>query len=1152
MVFLIMSLILRLKKFFLTHGYRWIEYLLGTVFAPNSILFSLLKVDYYFNFDRKIRQSKTVNDPFSNESADWQNPKIFGKNRLKPHSSSYSFDTTSDAFEYWKKRSISPLTEYDNRCYLTGKAGTPDHEIPWKFKLFGSPNNLPSMWFSEEFDDSAWVEIGLPNHWQLQSYDIPIYTNTAYPFRFDPPYTVRDGTWTNTLCDLGLGAEDFSSRPVDPKEPGWNATGLFRRHFELPLEWLEELNTHRFFIVFEGVDSNLNVWLNNTNIGYSQDSCLPAEFEVTDILTAVNLLSISVCRWCDGSYLEDQDKWWLSGIYREVYLTKKPKSLISDFEFHALPQSADDKNCKSYDCNLSVLVETAHSGQFSLLAEIFNVQLTEKVYSSKLELYSKDEKLPSQKNCEQLTFPVFEVTHNSPCEKRLYSQLFSLSNILLWSDEQPNLYVLFITLQINDRVIYIESCQIGFKSIRVCHEGQGRLLINGQPIIIAGINRHEFCPNTGRAVSKQTMITDALLLKSLNFNAVRCAHYPPHPFWLEICDEIGLYVIDEANIETHGFQLLGQPVGFLADQEDWIPAFLARISRMVERDKNHISVISWSLGNESGVGKAHEIMADWLHLRDKTRFVHYESGGATSSVTDIICPMYQRPSWCLAQYQKDGKKRPVVLCEYAHAMGNSGGCLKNYWKLFRDPNFPGIQGGFVWDMIDQGLQVSQSGKSEFFYGGDFNDFPNTHHFCCNGILSADRAPFPVAFTLMNLQSPVLLELTEHGNIESIMLTIFNRCFFSTLNDVIIFAELKYQPDIFDNADVVSHLEINCAELNINPQSKFELCLRELFTCNSSEHDPLIYNATGFESLWVNFRVVKRLECQRWNFIRSCSKWPYFAKDDENCVTIYENSVEFSDTFLKEFLATRLATNDTPEHHNHMDINFVNAPLPQKFSNPSHSAPVQIFINNFHQLGFADGSKRFQILFNKLTGELTHYLVYDFQSDLFENILCKPLDICLYRAPIDNDYGGGLFSYVSLWKMWGYHELTRKENVSFSWKIDFENNRSCVSISWVVKPANVNSGLEIPCSAEYVLYPNGVFDVTMSVTPASYLPYFPRVGIRFALSPKFTQVSWFGLGPHESYDDRTDGVHLDVFNSDIENIHTPYIFPQENGRRTSPR
>jgi hypothetical protein len=391
-------------------------------------------------------------------------------------------------------------------------------------------------------------------------------------------------------------------------------------------------------------------------------------------------------------------------------------------------------------------------------------------------------------------------THSSNFENSSVSINASLSEPFLWTAETPSLYVVVMTIVKEEEgdtstqtEIDIESCCLGLKEVSISGK-DNQLCVNRVPLLIAGVNHHEFHPNTGRSVSVEAMLHDIQLLKEFNFNAVRLSHYPHHHAWLELCSRHGLYVIDECNIETHGFQWSGQAVGYLSSQPKWFDAHLSRVMRMYERDKNMAAVIGWSLGNESGVGEAHRRMYRWLKSRDTTgRFVQYESGGATSEVTDIICPMYLRPDWCLDQALHDPKRRPVILCEYAHSMGNSSGGLAHYWKCFQDPDFPRFQGGFIWDFVDQGLSLDPTREGCYGYGGDFNDFPNTAQFCINGIFSPNRLPHPIAYEAAALQSPVdfqfQMEHASHGTFRS-FLRIHNRRSFSTLSDVILQIDLE--------------------------------------------------------------------------------------------------------------------------------------------------------------------------------------------------------------------------------------------------------------------------------------------------------------------------------------------------------------------------
>lgn len=770
-----------------------VEYLMLNLCFAGGVLFRLAEQLYQRGFEAHIRMKRSgERKEVTAVVPDWENAGVVGRNRRSPHAPLRSFSSKHAALAFFEKGSTEErrdAMELTNKLLLTGPCGTPDHENSvWLFCLVGDPCRAPLLWntttyvpvlfddVEEERDPTAenvWAPIALPGHWQLHGHDIPIYTNTTYPFLFDPPRARRTGEWLMTDCDKGLGAADISTAPLHPKEPGEAPTGLYRRHFSLPEQWLSsgKSDLGKIFLVFEGVDACLSVWLDNVFVGYSQDSCLPAEFDVTEVLlnslacaapgeVAVHTIACQVQRWCDGSYLEDQDKWWLSGIYREVYLLHKPSSaaFICDYEFTADVSNAaiaskgvrldrEEQAFKDHEARVARRIakeaenaraggepkpegpsSTTSSSQNSTSASItlsvsvegLAVDPSSSPLWVRAELHhtaSASYNVLASAPVAVLVGPVkpgavfatlagargvadlFESDHCVDAGKQGARGLALLTTLLseplLWTAEEPNLYTMVMTLHATEAEagaetededkalgpLDIEATRVGLRDVRLL-QPHNALGVNGNVITIAGVNRHEFSPVHGRAVSEAVMLNDVRLMKQLNFNAVRCSHYPPHPFFLHLCDELGLYVVDEANIETHGFQVLGQAVNYITSHADWRGAIASRIGRMFERDKNHPSVIIWSLGNESGGGSTMEAMASWLRVRDPRRLVQYESGGARTPATDIICPMYQRLHWCSAATAADAQKRPVVLCEYAHAMGNSGGCLASYWKEF--------------------------------------------------------------------------------------------------------------------------------------------------------------------------------------------------------------------------------------------------------------------------------------------------------------------------------------------------------------------------------------------------------------------------------------------------------------------------------------
>lgn len=621
---------------------------------------------------------------------DWENPAVTGYGKMPAHTSLASHPELAGA--------------------LGGlPAGSPhlmDLNGQWRFSLLPRPGELPGDFPSAAFDDQAWDTIPVPSNWQLQGHDRPIYTNIKYPFETRPPRVPED-----------------------------NPTGCYRTRFRIPDDW----QGRQVRLQFLGVNSAFHVWLNGTLIGYSQDSRVTAEFDITQALgDEDNVLAVAVYRWSDGTYLEDQDMWWLSGIFREVRLLAKPHCAISDFFVRASldPCYRDGRLDVTTrlqlppgrsSAGMSVVLQL-HDGAAALLPEPVAAGFDDRVI---------DEKGGYDDVC----------YHQVP-----------VAGIEPWSDETPRLYTCVLSLLDADgSVIEHESCRVGFRTVEI---RDGQLLLNGRALMIRGVNRHEHHPERGHAVTESDMLEDIRLLKQFNFNAVRTAHYPNHPRWYELCDEYGLLLVDEANIETHGMV----PMGRLSDDPAWLPAYMDRLVAMVQRDKNHPSIIIWSLGNESGYGRNHDAMYGWVKGFDPGRPVQYEGGGADTAATDIICPMYARVDWdaypeslikkAIKRWVSEpGENRPLILCEYAHAMGNSLGGFDRYWRAFRE--FARLQGGFVWDWVDQGLsRRSADGGHYWAYGGDFGDMPNDRQFCINGLLWPDRQPHPAAYEARKAQQPV--------------------------------------------------------------------------------------------------------------------------------------------------------------------------------------------------------------------------------------------------------------------------------------------------------------------------------------------------------------------------------------------------------------
>jgi beta-galactosidase len=554
----------------------------------------------------------------------------------------------------------------------------------WKFNFVTKPEDRPVDFFKDDYSLENWAEIQVPGNWELQGFGTPIYTDTEYPFPNNPPYIPHD----------------------------YNPVGSYKRSFNIPESWRNK----QVFVHFAGAKSAMYVWVNGQKAGYSQGSKTPAEFNVTKyIRPGENTLACELYRFSDGAYLEGQDYWKMSGLERDVYLYARPPVHISDYFLHSDLDNNYKDGLFSIDLSLRNLAHT-NVDQLQLRVELLNNDEDQ----TKIINYSNNVSLKGN-----------EI-------KEFQFETKAIRDVRQWSAETPNLYTVLITLSdYEGKTIEAISAKTGFRKVEV---KDGLFRINGEPVYIKGVNRHEHDPVTGRYVTTESMIKDITLMKRFNINAVRTSHYPNIPEWYDLCDKYGLYIIDEANIEAHGSEPYN-PVKTLADKSEWTQAFLERTRRMVERDKNHPCIIGWSLGNETGYGKNFEITYQWIKDRDPSRPVQSEDAGLNGK-SDIYFPMYRTIDQMI-KFARSADPRPLILCEYAHAMGNSVGNLQDYWDAIE--TYPALQGGFIWDWVDQTfLKKTDSGKSFWAYGGDmgFVGVENDSNFCANGLVQADRQLHP--------------------------------------------------------------------------------------------------------------------------------------------------------------------------------------------------------------------------------------------------------------------------------------------------------------------------------------------------------------------------------------------------------------------------
>ena len=892
----------------------------------------------------------------------------------------------------------------------------------WIFQLFDKPENVPAHCIRADFDDKTWPTIPVPSNWQLQGHDKPIYTNVKYPFADTPPFVPKD-----------------------------NPTGVYRLRFDLAESWKGRKQS----IIFAGVNSAFHLWCNGVWIGYSQDSRLAAEFDLTEHLLAKNnQLTVMVMRWSDGSYLEDQDMWWLSGIFRDVTLLSKPAFSIRDV---ALTTSLDP--CYNHGTLNVCTFLSAQSQQYRVKVQLFDAQLqpvseTGSAHSGQRII---DEKGPI----------LDQVEHQ-----------ISVPSAQKWSAESPYLYRAVVSLiDSAGEVIDCEAYQVGFRVVEI---SDGQLKVNGEALLIRGVNRHEHHPEKGHAVSREDMLVDIKLLKQNNFNAVRTAHYPNHPAWYELCDQYGLYVVDEANIETHG----QFPMSRLSNDASWLNAYMRRMTRMVERDKNHPSIIIWSLGNESGIGSNHHAMYQWTKQKDPTRPVQYEGGGSNTAATDIIAPMYARvdkditlandpsvtPKFALKKWiALPNETRPLILCEYAHAMGNSLGSFDKYWRAFREN--PRLQGGFIWDWVDQGLSKTDAkGQKYWAYGGDFGDQINDRQFCINGLIFPDRSLHPTIFEAKKAQQFYQFNLV---NDPKLTINIVSEHLFTTSNGETLHWNVSEDGYVIASGEII---------LEVTAKSAQVLTLLETLPAQKPDCD---YHLNIEVSLnqdkpWANKGFVVATE-----------------------------QLQLANT--GELLELSLPASAAPELN-------------------ENAQAISVTADNF------------SIELDKATGLISNWLVNGKAK-----LLQGPKDD-FFRAPLDNDIGTSESdnidqnAWASRWQAAGLNDLEMK-----CLNIEAHQLTHIVQIEVQFGHYYQGKRL-LATRWKYDINAQGLIVIDVNLRAAKSLPPLARVGLELVLPNTDKKVNWFGRGPHENYPDRLLSAHIGRYSCSVEGMYTPYIFPTESGLR----
>ncbi|WP_114196315.1 beta-galactosidase [Edaphovirga cremea] len=935
---------------------------------------------------------------------EWENTAITSYNRLDAH----------PPFSSWRDADAARDDRPSSRIVLLNG--------DWKFSYFPRPQAVPEEWVQQDLVDADTLVV--PSNWQLAGYDAPIYTNVQYPIPVNPPFV--------------------------PEE---NPTGCYSVNFSVASDWLAEGQTR---IIFDGVNSAFYLWCNGEMVGYSQDSRLPAEFDLSPFLHAGdNRLAVMVLRWCDGSYLEDQDMWRMSGIFRDVRLLHKPQVQLQDVQLrtHLSPGF--------YRAELEVEIHAS---------------LTEKNtadYQAEVTLWRADQRIISQKQA----FGSAIIDERGAYVDRTTLRL-PVDQPALWSAEEPHLYRAVISLlNAQGELIEAEAFDVGFRQVEISN---GLLKVNGQPLLIRGTNRHEHHPENGQVMDEETMRRDIILMKQHNFNAVRCSHYPNTPLWYRLCDHYGLYVVDEANIETHGMQ----PMARLSDDPRWFNAYSERVTRMVQRDRNHPSIIIWSLGNESGHGSSHDALYRWIKTNDPTRPVQYEGGGANSAATDIVCPMYARVDqdqpfpavrkWSIKKWiGMPDENRPLILCEYAHAMGNSFGGFDRYWQAFR--KFPRLQGGFVWDWVDQALtRYDEQNQPWYAYGGDFGDTPNDRQFCMNGLVFPDRTPHPSLYEAQRAQQFFQFQLINSSPLQ-----------------ISITSEYLFRHS--DNEQLNWRIEQDGRTLT-RGSLILDLPARGEQSFTLAENLPPV---TGEGELWLNVEIVQ------------------------------PNATDWSQ----------------PDHRTAWD----QWPLPQDLAiapTDALSGELPQLIENEQGYEITHGQQRWQ--FNRASGLLEQWR---FGEDAG---LLTPLRDQFVRAPLDNDIGVSEVTridpnaWVERWKQAGMYDLAAQ-----SLRLTADSTQDGVRI---VTEHSFSAGSRtlLTSRKNWLIDRQGQLTVSVDVNVATSLPAPARIGLSVQLATRAEDVSWLGLGPHENYPDRQLSAQHGLWTLPLEEMHTPYIFPTENGLRCNTR
>ena len=957
----------------------------------------------------------------------WQDIQVVAVNKEKPRSS----------FMSYADRETALTSRFEKSPYYSLLNGT------WKFFFVDSYKDLPQNITDPSVNTSSWDDITVPGNWEVQGHGVAIYTNHGYEFK--------------------------PKNPQPPLLPEANPVGVYRRDIEIPANW----DNRDIYLHIGGAKSGLYVYLNGKEVGYSEDSKNPAEFLINKYLQpGKNVLTLKIFRWSTGSYLECQDFWRMSGIERDVFLWSQPKASIQDFRV------------------VSTLDDTYTNGIFKLAVDLKNhTQETKNLNVGYELLDAKGNLMASEANDIWV----------SPASPQTASFEYDLKNVAPWSAEHPNLYKLLMTIKEDGKVIEVVPFNVGFRRFemkqidQVAEDGKPYtvLLFNGQPVKFKGVNIHEHNPETGHYVTEELMRKDFELMKQNNINAVRLCHYPQDRKFYELCDEYGLYVYDEANIESHGMYYSLKKGGTLGNNPEWLIPHMDRTMNMYERNKNYPSVTFWSLGNEAGNG--YNFYQTYLYLKDKeinsmNRPVNYERA-LWEWNTDMYVPQYPSAEW-LEEIGRKGSDRPVAPSEYSHAMGNSSGNLWDQWKAIY--KYPNLQGGFIWDWVDQGiLEKDKNGREYYTYGGDYGvNAPSDGNFLCNGIVNPDRTPHPAMAEVKYAHQNIGFEAIDLANG---LFRVTNRFYFTNLKKYMVHYSVTANNKVVRSGKVSLDIEPQASKEftvpvgNLKPQAGTEYFVN--FNVTTVEKEPLI--PIGHEIACDQFRLP--IENPKKTFKTSGPKLTVSTNGDNLSASSSKVNFVFN---RKTGIVTSYKVDGTEYFSEGFGIqpNFWRAPTDNDYGN---GMPKRLQV-------WKESSKNFNVTDATVTMDGNN-------AEVNVNYLLPAGNLYIVNYTI---YPSGAVNVAARFT-------------------STDMDAAQTEVSEATRTATFTPGRDA------------------ARKEASKLNV-PRIGVRFRLPASMNQVEYFGRGPAENYLDRNAGSMIGLYKSTAEELYFPYVRPQENGHHTDTR